>query len=290
MKTASAVLRCGLVMPISGMDGCSEGHWEDVRSIIKEALLDSAFVVELVSTSNEIGIIQKRIVQNIYDNEMIIVDVSAKNPNVMFELGLRLAFDKPAIIIKDDQTNYSFDTSPIEHIEYPRDLNYHSIQAFKKKLKEKLVATYSASLVKGYTTFLGHFGTFVVAKLNEKEVGKDDYLIESVSELRKEVQSLASVISSRSDLTSTRGLNNLTANKARPETMSEIEFVRQAIANLKGEIRWAEMIDANSPAFKIILDEYCEKYVPQNIATKLRHRQSIGARLLEAILELQTLD
>jgi hypothetical protein len=62
---------------------------------------------------------QKRIVQNIYDNEMVICDVSAKNPNVMFELGMRLAFDKPAIIIKDDKTNYSFDTAPIEHLEYP---------------------------------------------------------------------------------------------------------------------------------------------------------------------------
>jgi len=32
----------------------------------------------------------------------------------MFELGLRLAFDKPAIIVKDDNTSYSFDTAPIE--------------------------------------------------------------------------------------------------------------------------------------------------------------------------------
>jgi hypothetical protein len=31
-------------------------------------------------------------------------DVSGKNANVMFELGLRLAFDNPTIIIKDDKT------------------------------------------------------------------------------------------------------------------------------------------------------------------------------------------
>lgn len=71
-------LKCGLVMPISAIDGCSEGHWEEVRLIIKEALTDTQFSVELVSDSNEIGIIQKRIVQNIYDNDMVICDVSAK--------------------------------------------------------------------------------------------------------------------------------------------------------------------------------------------------------------------
>jgi len=42
---------------------------------------------------------------------MIVCDISGRNPNVMFELGLRLAFDKPAIIIKDEITPYSFDTS-----------------------------------------------------------------------------------------------------------------------------------------------------------------------------------
>jgi hypothetical protein len=35
---------------------------------------------------------------------------------------MRLAFDRPTIIVKDDLTTYSFDTSPIEHLEYPRDL------------------------------------------------------------------------------------------------------------------------------------------------------------------------
>jgi hypothetical protein len=54
--------------------------------------------------------------------------VSGKNPNVMFELGIRLAFDKATIIIKDDKTDYSFDTSVIQHIPYPRDLRHNQIE------------------------------------------------------------------------------------------------------------------------------------------------------------------
>ena len=47
-------------MPISEIDGCSESHWNEVRTILKEALIETDFQVELVSDSNESGIIQKK--------------------------------------------------------------------------------------------------------------------------------------------------------------------------------------------------------------------------------------
>lgn len=191
-NTEKTLPKCGLIAPIAAMDGCSEGHWEEVRLIIKEALQGTDFIVELVSDSNEIGIIQKRIVENIYYNEMVICDVSGKNPNVMFELGMRLAFDKPTIIIKDDKTNYSFDTAPIEHIEYPRDLHYQSIQNFKTKLKSKVIATYEASKKTDYTTFLKHFGQFVTTGIESKPVGAEQFIVEALIEMKSELRSLKS--------------------------------------------------------------------------------------------------
>ena len=77
---------CGIVMPISALDGCNEGHWGEVRSIIEEAISAAGFEGCLVSDSDEIGIIQKRIIENLYDNPVVVCDVSGKNPNVMFEL------------------------------------------------------------------------------------------------------------------------------------------------------------------------------------------------------------
>lgn len=110
---------CGIVMPISAIDGCTESHWTEVLDILTGAIEDAGFEPHVVSNADDVGIIQKRIIQNLYDNPIVVCDVSGKNPNVMFELGLRLAFDKPTIIVKDDKTSYSFDTSPIEHLEYP---------------------------------------------------------------------------------------------------------------------------------------------------------------------------
>lgn len=182
---------CGLVMPISAVDGYTEQHWLEVKRIISEAVEPKGFCLKLVSDADESGIIQKRIVQNLYENEVVICDVSSKNPNVMFELGLRLAFDKPTIVIKDDTTNYSFDTSPIEHIGYPRDLRYSSIIQFKDRLSSKVDATYQAFKTDPeYSTFLKSFGEYRVPKLEKRDVSKDAYIIETLEELSHQVRML----------------------------------------------------------------------------------------------------
>ena len=91
-------------MPISTIDSCNEEHWRDVKEILSEAIVDAGFSPQLVSEADDVGIIQKRILQNLYANPIVVCDVSAKNPNVMFELGLRLAFDKPTVIVKDPES------------------------------------------------------------------------------------------------------------------------------------------------------------------------------------------
>jgi hypothetical protein len=182
------MMKCGIIMPISEMDGCGEHHWREVRNILSDAIKTAGFEAELVSEADDVGIIQKRIIQNIYENPIVVCDVSGKNPNVMFELGLRLAFDKPTIIIKDDKTNYSFDTAPIEHLTYPRDLRYSKIIEFKDKLSLKISGTYEKSCSDhNYTTFLKNFGEFTSPKLETKEISKEDFIIEELKELKKQL-------------------------------------------------------------------------------------------------------
>jgi hypothetical protein len=94
-------------MPISAIDDCPEAHWEEVREIVQVAADMAGFDAQLVSAADYSGIILKEIIQNLYENPILVCDVSARNPNVMFELGVRLAFDKPTILIKDDKTSYA---------------------------------------------------------------------------------------------------------------------------------------------------------------------------------------
>jgi hypothetical protein len=187
-------LVCGLIMPISSIDGLGADHWTEVKSIIQDAV-DSIpapkFSAKLVSDADDVGVIHKRIVQGVYNSDVVVCDVSARNPNVMFELGMRLAFDKPTVIIKDDKTDYAFDTSIIEHIPYPRDLRFSRIVAFKRQLAEKVLATYRAATdSSGHSTFLKNFGTFKVAELNQTIGSGEQVMMEMLTDIQQEVTRL----------------------------------------------------------------------------------------------------
>jgi hypothetical protein len=160
-------------MPISPMEDCSEQHWRDVKRIIEEAVVSIAepqFSVIVVSDATDVGVIHKRIVENVYQCDIVVCDISCKNPNVMFELGMRIAFDKTAVIIKDDKTAFPFDTGTIETVQYPRSLRYSEVVSFKDQLASKVVHTYEASKKSNYASILKSFGAFEIATVEQKEV------------------------------------------------------------------------------------------------------------------------
>ena len=184
-------LICGIIRPISAAEDCTEAHWAEVHRIIDEALQDTGFRPRLVSSADESGVIQQRIVQNLADDPLVICDVSTRNPNVMFELGMRLAFDMPTIVIKDDKTNYSFDTSPIEHIPYPRDLRYYRISDFKAELSNKVKATHAAAQDADYSTFLKFFKRLKAKKgLSTEEVAIPQIILDQITSLRGELREI----------------------------------------------------------------------------------------------------
>lgn len=184
---------CGVVMPIASMGGeYTENHWKDVFNIIKEAAKEAGYKAQLVSNSESVGIIHSDIVQNLYNNSIIICDVSGKNPNVMFELGMRLTFDKPTVIIKDDYTDYSFDISSIRHEGYPRDLRYNQIQDFKRRLTCKITETINACVNPKYSIFLKHFKDVQIKqpKLESEEVTLNEAILVEVKNINNRLSKL----------------------------------------------------------------------------------------------------
>lgn len=252
--------KCGIVMPIASMEGYPESHWKDVKRIIESAIKEANFEARLVSDADDIGVIHKRIVQNLYDNPMIVCDISGRNPNVMFELGLRLAFDKPTIIIKDEITPYSFDTSVIEHLSYPKDLRYHDIEIFKENLKDRIKKTYKAyeNDPENYSTFLKNYGDFKAPLITEETVSIDRYVLEELKSLQSSVSRLSSSMNSKSSNRNnkTQFVRNATAHQLDfhdHEELNVLEFYLDRIRN-KDELylNVHEALEPISPLIKNI--------------------------------------
>jgi hypothetical protein len=191
---------CGVVRPISSMDGYSTKHWIDVSLILDEAISAAGFKPRLVSDADGVGIIHGRIVKNLYQDPIVVCDISGKNPNVMLELGIRLAFDLPVVVVKDDETDYSFDTSPIEHVTYPKSLRFGEIVEFKSKLAIKLRRTLESIGDPEYKSFLQHFGPIKVAEIGKEAVPGVEILLDEVREMRKEFSRSMASIPSGNDL------------------------------------------------------------------------------------------
>jgi hypothetical protein len=81
---------------------------EVLRSLITPAAKESEFTVK---TANRQGsdLIQSTIVNDLIEADLVIADLTEHNPNVMFELGFRMAQDKPVVLLKATGTGPLFD-------------------------------------------------------------------------------------------------------------------------------------------------------------------------------------
>lgn len=159
-------IKVGIVRPISAIpndDMHTFEHWANVESVVKSALDETMrvnpilkthqeetnnkqfkFEVKLVSEEKASDMIQSTIVQNLYDSDVVICDVSLNNPNVFFELGIRMGFKKPCIIIQEEGLDRTpFDIKPIRYLPYPKHLAFNQTIKFQKELRNYVLAAHT---------------------------------------------------------------------------------------------------------------------------------------------------
>lgn len=136
-------LSCGIIMPIAASQGYTEEHWKNVLNIIRSAIeKTNKFDAVPVWENFKSDIIHDTIINNLLKCDIVICDISTTNPNVMYELGLRMTIKKPVVIIKDDLTKVPFDTNMIRYEPYPKDLHYFKIETFIDNLCQILNNTW----------------------------------------------------------------------------------------------------------------------------------------------------
>jgi hypothetical protein len=103
-------MHCFVIMPFLEREPShAKGFFDEVlRSLIVPAGAEAGFTIK---TANRAGsdVIQATIVNNILDADLVLVDLTEHNPNVLFELGMRMAMDKPVALIRAKGTTAIFD-------------------------------------------------------------------------------------------------------------------------------------------------------------------------------------
>jgi hypothetical protein len=136
------VRTCFVVMPISDAPPYEPGHFRRVyEHIIKPACMTAGFTPIRADDVNRANIIVIDVLRRIIEADLVLCDLSGRNPNVMYELGVRQAFNHPVVLIKDNKTDRVFDVQGLRDIEYDAALRVDRIGPVVQQIAASLKNT-----------------------------------------------------------------------------------------------------------------------------------------------------
>lgn len=137
-------LKCFVIMPFRERTGeYSKGFFDEVlRTLIAPAGRKAGFTV---ATANRQGteVIHSTIINDLLDADLVVADLTEHNPNVLFELGMRMANDKPVALIRAKGTGPVFDVdNMLRVLDYDSNLWSSTVERDLPKLTEHIEATW----------------------------------------------------------------------------------------------------------------------------------------------------
>lgn len=152
------------VRPIDPKKGYDPNHFSFIERELSEkieSIESDSYKFQcngLVSDSNGVSSITRTIIKKLFSADIVVVDISTLNPNVMFELGLRLSLPKATIIIKDDETTLPFDIKDFYILSYPHSLSAINLSSFIDEFKKRFIGTWKEFIKSnGENTFIRSF-------------------------------------------------------------------------------------------------------------------------------------
>jgi len=133
---------CFVIMPIGELPMYPTDHFKHVyEDLFSPAILEAGYLPKRADDVKASSLIQVNVIRDIINSPMAICDLSTRNPNVLFELGLRQAFDLPVVLVQEENTPRIFDISVINTIDYRKELIYREVLEDRLKIKQSIEAT-----------------------------------------------------------------------------------------------------------------------------------------------------
>jgi len=119
---------CFIMMPIADHPEYEPGHFNRVyQYLIKPACAKAGYQAIRADDSKASNMIMFDILKKIVECDMAICDLSSRNANVFYELGLRQAFNKKTILITDNLLPTPFDISAFRYVPYSHTLRVDTV-------------------------------------------------------------------------------------------------------------------------------------------------------------------
>jgi hypothetical protein len=125
-------------MPFSSTDSCTKDQWDDIfNNTIKPAVQRSGFNYKCERANSQFETIIEYILDNLKCSELAIADITDRNPNVLYELGVRHTLGGPVIMIAQKEEDIPFDLRHYPYKIYGWKTD-NERRKFKKEIKEAI--------------------------------------------------------------------------------------------------------------------------------------------------------
>ena len=136
---------CFVIMPFSDPEGYEDGHFGNVYKYTFKPAIEAAGYTPLRIDENTVSnLIHSKMMDELVNAPMVLCDLSTNNPNVLYELGIRHAFDKPVVLVQEYNQKRIFDIGSITIVPYHRTRLFEETVADQALITDAIIQTAAA--------------------------------------------------------------------------------------------------------------------------------------------------
>ncbi len=154
---------CFVICPIGKPRSKERLHCNKVfTQLIKPAVSTLGYEVYRIDHLGYSGSIPEAIVEQLRDASLVVADLTLLMPNVLWELGIRMAWNLPVILIADDKTTLPFDLFGINTLFFSFEngtATKSAVRSLASRVKKALADTSGKPRTTMFATSMNHLGS-----------------------------------------------------------------------------------------------------------------------------------
>ncbi len=183
---------CYIISPIGDPDS-KERKWADfVRNhIVKRVVTSCGYQVPVRADDPDKDLILADIIEQMFEADLVIADLTSFNPNVFYELGIRHTAQKPAIHLIQTGQYPTFDLGGNKVIFIDRD--YEKVVKAQEEIETRIKAI-EADPKQFYSQVQQHIQFKQLDLFKKTKMGTDGFLIDAVKSIIRSLQNQKEVL------------------------------------------------------------------------------------------------
>ena len=223
---------CFVIAPIGEADSDTRRRSDQVlKHVIHPAAKECGYTATRADQISEPGLITAQVIQHIVDDDLVIADLTDRNPNVFYELALRHALKKPLVQIIKKGEQIPFDVAGMRTIP----VDHHDLDSVEEARQEMI------RQIRSIENSPTQIDTPISVALDLQSLRQSE---------NPEERSLADLVSAIGELRSS--LASLEKRLSTPESLLPPQYLRQVIHRIQREM-------PEEPGFREKLTSYLDE-------------------------------